>query len=136
VIYEIDSELLSRLEDKHALARLVAIHSAAINDRIEQEIQSELRRKMSECPNPTSQDAINRAEQDRTTRYVPGVRGRRTITLGSERQEVKPLDPAPETQSPKLVVSAESFWMLLLNWLKACPLSARLRTIGRLYGVR
>jgi hypothetical protein len=127
MIYEIDSDLLTRLDDKHSLARLLAVHSAAVNDRIEQEIQDERRRQIETQPNPTSADVLERAESDKKTVYVAGSRGRRTIVL-SPPPEVK-LDSVPEREAvlepePEPVVAAppESFLSRVWKWLCSFPI--------------
>jgi hypothetical protein len=112
----------------------LASYYAALSDRAEQEIQASLRRQISECPNPTSKDVIERAERDRTTPYVPGCRGRRTITLGpalpippqpwiETGQEAPPKAEAiPSGVHPVVEAPPENFFARLLKWLKDFPI--------------
>jgi hypothetical protein len=77
VIYELDSELLTRVEDKQSLARLLAVQSAAQADLIEREIQAKLRAIRDERPEPNAA-VLAGVEADKTP-YVPGQKGRRRV---------------------------------------------------------
>jgi hypothetical protein len=133
MIHFIESDVLT-LEDKHVLANLLARHASRQASLVEEELQAELRWQIDSQPNPTPQSVIDRAEHDRTTTYVPGVRGgRRVITLGVVPAVEPPpkvkLDPAPEPEAvlepePEPVVAAppESFLPRVWKWLCSFPI--------------
>jgi hypothetical protein len=120
VIFEIDNEVLD-LEHRHMLAKVLANLSAGYAGLAEKEAQSALRKQIDSRPNPTPQSVIDRAKQDRTTVYVPGIRGgRRVITLGvapavEPPPEVKP-EPAPVPPPPPL-----TWFEKLQAWIMSFP---------------
>jgi hypothetical protein len=133
MIHFIESDVLT-LEDRHVLANLLARHASRQASLVEEELQAELRWQIDSRPNPTPRSVIDRAEQDRTTTYIPGVRGgRRVITLGiapavEAPPEVK-LDPVPEPEAvskpepePVMAAPPEDFLSRAWKWLKSFPI--------------
>jgi hypothetical protein len=138
MIHLIESDILS-LADKHVLANLLARHASRQASLLEEQLQAELRWQIDSQPNPTPQSVKDRAEQDRTTVYVPGIRGgRRVITLGvapapppvvEAPPEVKldtvpepVLAPEPKPTEPFVAAPPESFLSRVWKWLKSFPI--------------
>jgi hypothetical protein len=119
MIYEIDSELLTRLtlDERHVFAKILAYHSAFVADKQQREIQDKLRRKLLEVSPAvaaTRAYVAERAKQDVETVYVPASRGvRRTIILNPTPSPI----PAPPVPPPPPLTWFEKLWA----WLTSFP---------------